>query len=125
MFYYLPFWFFRGNLRVVSVLILPLVILGILFFTPRLAKRGTKRTLKIAMAVVGVIGVVWLLSQMVVMGTQVPLQGCSACHRSTIIGGAPTQLSEFEIRDPDWVVFHLQEPVESILKPYPTSQPMP
>jgi len=125
MFYFLPFWFFQGNLRVVGVLIFPLAILGFLFLTPRLAKWSEKRTLKIVMALVGVIGVVWLLSQMGVMGVQVPLQGCSACHRSTIIGGAPTQLSEFEIRDPDWVVFHLQEPVESILKPYPPPQQMP
>lgn len=59
-----------------------------------------------------------LFGQMSVMGARVPLPGCQACHRPGMVGGAPTRLSEFDIRDPDWLVFHLRDPQGSLLVPF-------
>lgn len=118
MFYFLPFWFFKGDSRVVGTLIIPASLLVFLALGPRLGRAGARRTLVVALAAFGVAGVLWLFGQMSVMGYQVPMQGCTACHRTTIVGGAPTRLSEFEIRDPDWLVFHLQDPQGSLLVPF-------
>ena len=118
MVYFLPFWFFQGNSRVVGTLVIPLGLLIFAALAPRWGQTGARRTLVVALAVVGVVGVVWLFAQVSVMGYRVPMQGCTACHRATIVGGAPTRLSEFEIRDPDWLVLHLRDPQGSLLLPF-------
>lgn len=118
MFYFIPFWFFKGESRALGTLVIPIGLLVFLALAPRLGRTGARRVLLIALAVLGIAGVIWLLGQMSVMGYQIPMQGCTACHRSTIVGGAPSQLSEFEIRDPDWLVFHLRDPQGSLLVPF-------
>jgi len=118
MFYFIPFWFFKGESRALGTLVIPIGLLVFLGLAPRLGRTGARRVLLIALAVLGIAGVIWLLGQMAVMGYQVPMQGCTACHRSTIVGGAPSQLSEFEIRDPDWLVFHLRDPQGSLMVPF-------
>lgn len=118
MFYFIPFWFFKGESRALGTLVIPIGLLVFLGLAPRLGRTGARRVLLIALAVLGIAGVIWLLGQMAVMGYQVPMQGCTACHRSTIVGGAPSQLSEFKIRDPDWLVFHLRDPQGSLMVPF-------
>ncbi len=118
MFYFLPFWFFKGDLRILGTLVIPAALLIFLALAPRLGRAGIKRGVVVVLLVIGIAGVIWLFGQTSTMGYQVPLQGCNACHRSTIIGGAPGQLSEFDIRDPDWIVFHLQDPQDSLLVPF-------
>ncbi len=120
IFYLLPFWFFTGDARVLGTLIIPASVLVFLVLAPRLGCIDARRVLVVALAVSGVVGVVWLFAQTSVIGYQVPMQGCSACHRPTIVGGAPTQLSEFRIRDPDWLVFHFRDPQASLLVPFST-----
>jgi len=116
--YFLPFWFFKGESRIFGTLIIPLGMLLFLALAPRLGRTGVRRIVIVILAIVGIGGVVWLFSQTATMGYRVPLQGCNACHRPTIIGGAPSQVSEFDIRDPDWLVFHLTDPQGSLLVPF-------
>jgi quinol-cytochrome oxidoreductase complex cytochrome b subunit len=118
MFYFLPFWFFKGDSRILGALIIPIGLLIFLVVAPRLGRVGARRVLMVALATLGVAGVVWLFGQMSVVGHRVPMQGCAACHRPTIVGGAPSRLSEFKIRDPDWLVFHLRDPQGSLLVPF-------
>lgn len=118
MFYFLPFWFFQGDLRVLGALVIPVGLLIFLALAPRLGRDGARRALVLGLTIFGVVGVVWLMVQVPSMGYQVPMQGCTACHRPTIIGSAPTQLSEFKIREPDWLVFHLRDPQASLLVPF-------
>lgn len=120
MFYFLPFWFFKGETRILGALIIPLALLLLLTLAPRLGRAGARRGIIVGLAIFGVAGVFWLFAQTAAMGSKVPLQGCTACHRSTIVGGAPTQLYEFKIRDPDWLVFHLRDPEGSLLVPFST-----
>jgi ubiquinol-cytochrome c reductase cytochrome b subunit len=120
MFYFLPFWFFKGEMRIVGTLVIPAALLIFLALAPRLAGAGIRPRLGVGLAIMGIVGVIWLFGQTSKMGYEVPLPGCNACHRSSIIGGAPGQLSEFEIRDPDWIVFHLQDPQGSLLLPFST-----
>jgi quinol-cytochrome oxidoreductase complex cytochrome b subunit len=120
MFYFLPFWFFKGDSRILGTLIIPAALLFFLALAPRLSRAGSRRGLVLGLAAIGVVGIIWLFGQTSKMGYEVPLQGCNACHRPTIIGGAPSQLSEFDIRDPDWIVFHLQDPQGSLLVPFET-----
>jgi quinol-cytochrome oxidoreductase complex cytochrome b subunit len=120
MFYFVPFWFFKGKSRVTGTLVIPIGLLVFLVLAPRLGRTGARRMIVVALAVLGVAGVIWLFGQISVMGYQIPMQGCTACHRSTITGGAPTRLSEFEIRDPDWLIFHLRDPQGSLLVPFST-----
>jgi quinol-cytochrome oxidoreductase complex cytochrome b subunit len=121
MFYLIPFWFFKGESRALGTLVIPIGLLVFLALAPRLGRKGAHRVLLIALATLGIAGIIFLLGQISVMGHQVPMQGCTACHRSTIVGGAPSQLSEFEIRDPDWLVLHLRDPVGSLLVPFSAS----
>lgn len=116
--YFLPFWFFQGESRILGTLVIPLGLVIFLALAPRLGRTGVKRIVVIGLAVAGIAGVAWLFGQTSRMGYQVPLQGCNACHRPTIIGGAPGQLSEFDIRDPDWLIFHLIDPQGSLLVPF-------
>ncbi|MDK1119430.1 MAG: cytochrome b N-terminal domain-containing protein [Anaerolineae bacterium] len=118
MFYFLPFWFLKGSAQKIGVLIIPVALLVLLFYVPRLERKVTRRAGLIVLAVVGIVGAILLVGQISYMGAQVPLQGCNACHRATIIGGAPTNLNEFVIRNPDWVVFHLQDPPASLMVPF-------
>ncbi len=116
IFYFLPFWFFKGDLRIIGALVVPIALLVFLVAAPRLGRRGAKFIS--IMALVGIAGVIWLFGQISYMGYQIPLQGCQACHRETLVGGAPQHLSEFQIRDPDWLVFHMQLPQESLFVPF-------
>lgn len=118
--YFLPFWFFKGDTRILGAVVIPAGLLVLLILAPRLEPARLQRALIVTLAVCGVVGLLWLFGQTAAMGYQVPLQGCNACHRPTIIGGAPNQLSEFDIRDPDWLVFHLREPQDSLLVPFDT-----
>jgi quinol-cytochrome oxidoreductase complex cytochrome b subunit len=120
IFYFLPFWFFKGPSRILGTLLIPLGLLGLLAMVPRLGRTGVRRAFVAVLALLGLLGVGWLFTQTATMGYQVPLQGCTACHRPTILGGAPTELSAFKIRDPDWLVFHLQDPQGSLLVPFST-----
>jgi ABC-type Na+ efflux pump permease subunit len=67
MFYFIPFWFFAGESRVLCTLIIPIGRLVFLVFAPRLGRMGTRRALLITLAFLGVAGVTWLLGQMAVM----------------------------------------------------------
>ena len=123
-FYLLPFWFFKGNARIFGTLVVPLGLLVFLILAPRLERikprrlPGLRPALVVLLAIFGLVGVSWWLGQTASMGYQIPLQGCAACHRTTIIGGAPNGLSDFDIRDPDWLIFHLQDPAGSLLVPF-------
>lgn len=117
-FYLLPFWLFDRATRVLGAALLPAGLLALLILVPRWANSDRVRPwVWTGLAVLGLIGVVWLFGQMAAIGATVPSQGCTACHRPGILGGAPTMLSEFRIRDPDWLIFHLREPEVSILEP--------
>ncbi|MBW8012562.1 MAG: cytochrome bc complex cytochrome b subunit [Chloroflexi bacterium] len=118
MFYILPFWFFSSRARLIGVLVIPTVVFLLLILIPRLESKISRPTFVLAASLVGVVTVILLFGQMAYMGYKIPLQGCGACHRQTIVGDAPTQLSEFEIRDPDWIIFHLRDPQDSLLVPF-------
>ncbi len=115
--YFLPFWFFRGEWRVVGTLAIPLAVFLLLFIAPRLDSRRARRSVSLGLVALGFLGVGLLLGQTARMGSEVPIQGCVACHQPAMLGGAPRSLAQFDIRDPDWLVFHFQEPVLSILTP--------
>ncbi len=118
MFYFLPFWFFRGQSRIIGTLIIPLALAAVLVMSPRLLQQSFRPYLLLFLAGIAIIAVILLFGQVSTMGSQVPLAGCQACHRSGMIGGAPTVLSDFDIRDPDWLVFHLRDPEGSLLVPF-------
>lgn len=101
----------------IGALLIPTALIVFIAFTPKIVKEQVSRYLRASLAIFGILGVICLFGQMSVMGYQVPMQGCNACHREEIIGGAPKELSEFEIRDPDWLVQHLKEPLLSIFEP--------
>jgi len=96
---------------------LPGLLLLLMVIAPKLSGRISKGWWLVGLSAFGVVGVIWLFSQTAYMGSQVPMQGCAACHRAGILGGAPTSLSEFRIRDPDWLIEHLLDPETSILTP--------
>jgi quinol-cytochrome oxidoreductase complex cytochrome b subunit len=116
--YILPFWVFRGQFRILGTLILPTILIGFLIIVPRLSSQKARRWLKTTLIVVGVGGTLWLLAQVSAVGAQVPMQGCSACHRETIVGDAPLTLSDFDVRDPDWLVGHIKDPPKSLVAPF-------
>jgi quinol-cytochrome oxidoreductase complex cytochrome b subunit len=124
-FYFLPFWYFGQSARVLAAVLIPGALLLFLILIPRIAGTTAKPWILSALAAFAMLGVVWLFGQIAFTGYQVPSQGCTACHRPGILGGAPTALSEFRIRDPDWLVFHLREPEESILSPAPPAETLP
>jgi ubiquinol-cytochrome c reductase cytochrome b subunit len=123
--YLLPFWYFSQSTRVLGAAIFPAVTLAFLIVLPRITNRTARPWIVTALAVVAIAGVVLLFGQISLMGYQVPSQGCTACHQPGILGGAPMTLSEFEIRDPDWLIFHLREPELSILTPANPAQELP
>lgn len=118
MFYFLPFWFFKGQSRIIGALLIPLALAAILVLLPRLSQPSPRLYLLPALATIAILIVIWLFVQISSMGSQLPLPGCQACHRPSMIGGAPTTLSEFDIRDPDWLVFHLRDPEGSLMVPF-------
>ena len=118
-YYLLPFWLFPGKLRILGAFIMPLALGIFLIFSPRLSPKRKQRIFFIAMVLIGSLSVLWMFGQVSAMGVQVSLQGCPVCHQERIIGGAPASLSELEIRDPDWVIRHLRDPLNSIFVPYP------
>ena len=123
--YILPFWYFSQSIRVLGAVFIPGTLLLFLILIPRIAGTRAKPWILSALAVFALVGVVWFFGQMSFMGYQIPSQGCTACHRPGILGGAPTTLSEFKIRDPDWLIFHLREPEESILSPAAPAETLP
>ncbi len=117
-FYVLPFWLFGRDMRALGAVVLPAALLLLLIIIPRTSRYlASKRQLPIALAVLGLVAVALLLGQLAVVGSTIPSQGCTACHRSGILGGAPTRLTDFRIRDADWLISHLREPEVSILEP--------
>ncbi|MFQ5942422.1 MAG: cytochrome b N-terminal domain-containing protein [Anaerolineales bacterium] len=124
-FYVLPFWYFDKSARVLGAVIIPVSLLTLLIFIPRIAREKARRWILTALAAFALVGVAWLFGQIAFLGYQIPSQGCTACHQPGILGGAPTTLSEFKIRDPDWLIFHLREPEESILSPSTPAEPLP
>lgn len=117
MFYFLPFWFFEGSTRIIGTLVIPALILILLFFAPKIANKRATRLRLLTLSGIGIVGVIWLFGQITLMNYEVPMQGCNACHREAIIEGAPKELSEFKVRDPDWLVQHLRDPLLSIFEP--------
>jgi len=117
MFYYLPTWFFEGSTRIIGALVIPAVILILLLFAPKIANQKATRFRILALSAIGILGVIWLFGQISVMNYEVPMQGCNACHRDAIVGGAPKELSEFKVRDPDWLIQHLRDPLLSVFEP--------
>ncbi len=115
--YFLPFWYFGQSTQVVGAVVFPVALFAFLIVLPRIAHSKARPWIAAALAGVAIVGVVLLFGQTSLMGYQVPSQGCAACHQPGILGGAPTTLSEFEIRDAEWLVFHLREPELSILTP--------
>jgi quinol-cytochrome oxidoreductase complex cytochrome b subunit len=124
-FYYLPFWYSGQSARALGAVIIPGALLAFLILIPRIPGAVAKPWVLSALAAFALVGVAWLFGQLSFMGYQVPSQGCTACHQPGILGGAPTTLSEFKIRDPDWLVFHLREPEESILSPALPAESLP
>lgn len=118
VFYFLPFWFFEGPWRPLGSMVIPAAILLLLTVLPWFRNIDQRRMGGVVLAVVGILWVSWLFAQVGRMGAQVPTQGCGACHKPTIIGGAPTRVSEFEQLGADWLVRHLQDPPRSILEPF-------
>jgi quinol-cytochrome oxidoreductase complex cytochrome b subunit len=123
--YLLPFWYFSQSARWLGTVILPAVLSTFLIVLPRIANSRAKPWILSTLAWVAIVGVILLIGQMSFMGYQVPSQGCAACHQPGILGGAPIALSEFEIRDADWLVFHLREPELSILTPSDPPEELP
>lgn len=117
MFYFLPFWFFKGQSRIIGALLIPLALVIFLALSPRLLQH-LDRPYLLFLAAIAFLAVFLLFGQMSVMGSRVPLPGCQVCHRPSMIGGAPTTLSDFDIRDPDWLIFHLRDPERSLLVPF-------
>jgi len=124
-FYFLPFWYFGQSTLAIGALIIPAALLVFLILVPRIAGTKAKPWILTALAAFALAGVAWLFGQMTFMGYQVPSQGCVACHQPGILGGAPTALSEFKLRDADWLVFHLREPEKSILSPALPAESLP
>jgi quinol-cytochrome oxidoreductase complex cytochrome b subunit len=118
MLYFLPFWFFKGQSRVIGTLLIPFALAVGLALAPRLLQQPARPFLLTLLAIVALLSVFLLFGQISRMGSQVPLPGCQACHRPAMVGGAPTTLSDFDIRDPDWLVFHLRKPTGSLLTPF-------
>jgi quinol-cytochrome oxidoreductase complex cytochrome b subunit len=118
MFYFLPFWFFKGQSRIIGALFIPLVLTAGLAVSPYLLRKIHQPYLLLFLAAIAIAAVFLLFGQMSTMGSRVPLPGCQACHQQGMIDGAPTTLSEFDIRDPDWLVFHLRDPQGSLLVPF-------
>ncbi len=117
-FYLLPFWFFKGPAKWVGAFLIPAAVLLFLAAAPRLPLSRARRWWGPALALIGIVGVVGLLFQMGRMGATIPLQGCTACHRPGILGGAPVERSEFRIQEPEWIVFHLKDPEGSLFIPF-------
>jgi quinol-cytochrome oxidoreductase complex cytochrome b subunit len=118
MFYFLPFWFFKGQSRIIGAVLVPLALVVGLALLPRSLRQLRRPYLLLFLAAAAMVVVFLLFGQMSVMGSRVPLQGCQACHGPGMIGGAPTTLVDFDVRDPDWLVFHLREPRNSLLAPF-------
>ena len=123
--YILPFWYFNQSIRVLGAVFIPGALLLFLILIPRIAGTNAKPWMLSVLALFALAGVAWLIGQMSFMGYQIPSQGCTACHQPGILGGAPTTLSEFKIRDPDWLIFHLREPEISILSPSAPAESLP
>ncbi len=123
--YFLPFWYFSQSARSFGAVIIPGALLAFLILIPRIAGTKTKPWILTVLAALALVGVAWLFGQISFMGYQIPSQGCTACHQPGILEGAPTALSEFKIRDPAWLVFHLREPEISILSPAPPAETLP
>ncbi|RME42574.1 MAG: hypothetical protein D6791_17415 [Chloroflexi bacterium] len=121
VFYFLPFWFFEGPWRPVGSLLIPAAIILLLVALPRLYSADRRTKGRIVLIIAGILWVSWLFTQVGRMGAQVPTQGCGACHKATIVGGAPTRVSEFKQLGPDWLVDHLRDPPRSLIEPF-TSQ---
>lgn len=119
MAYFMPFWFFRGEWRLVGALLVPLAVLAGLIAIPRLETRLRRGLASAIFGFVGIVGVALLLGATASMGASAPIQGCRACHQPGMLGSAPTSLSDFRTDDPDWLVLHMKQPVESILQPRP------
>lgn len=118
--FFLPFWLFEGGGQIIGAVALPLAGLILLIAIPWIDGGARWGWLSLGFAALGILAVGFLWGQTARMGTQVPLQGCGACHTPAILGGAPETLSGIDIRDPNWLVFHLREPVRSILTPIET-----
>jgi hypothetical protein len=118
MFYFLPFWFFTGQSRIIGALLIPLALVAVLAMSPRLLGHLRRPIPLLFLAAIAVASVFLLFGQMSIMGSRLPMPGCQSCHRPGMIGGAPTTLSDFDIRDPDWLVFHLRDPEGSLLVPF-------
>jgi quinol-cytochrome oxidoreductase complex cytochrome b subunit len=116
--YFLPFWFFKGQSRIIGALLIPLALAAGLALAPRLLQQLRSPFMLLFLAAIAVVAVVLLFGQMSTMGSQLPLPGCQACHRPGMIGGAPTTPADFDIRDPDWLIFHLRDPEGSLLVPF-------
>lgn len=117
-FYLLPFWLFGRDTRTVGAVVLPAALLLALIIIPRIGSLiANKGWLSSALAILGFAAVALLLGQVAAVGSTIPSQGCTACHRPGILGGAPTRLTDFRLRDTDWLIFHLREPEVSILEP--------
>jgi quinol-cytochrome oxidoreductase complex cytochrome b subunit len=118
VFYVLPFWFFKGSWRPLGSFVIPAAIILLLVALPRFRKVNRRSLGGVAMAIVGILWVLWLFTQVGRMGAQVPAQGCAACHKPTIVGGAPVHVADFEELGSDWLVRHLQDPPRSLIEPF-------
>lgn len=121
VFYFLPFWFFEGPWRVMGAVVIPAGIVLLMAALPRLRSIDRRKLCGVALTVASIVWVAWLFAQVGHMGAQVPTQGCAACHKPAIVGGAPTRVSEFKQLGPEWLVDHLQDPPRSLIEPF-TSQ---
>lgn len=122
VFYFLPFWFFQGSRRAIGSVVIPAMLLLVLASLPLLPVPKRRTVAGVAFSAAVLLWTVWLFGQTGQMGAQVPAQGCRACHKATIVGDAPTRVSEFEARGPEWLVGHLQDPPRSLIEPFRPSE---
>jgi ubiquinol-cytochrome c reductase cytochrome b subunit len=121
VFYFLPFWFFEGPWRAVGAVAIPAAIVALLAALPWLRGGDRRKLTRVALTIASVVWVAWLFTQGGRMGAHVPTQGCAACHKPGIVGGAPTRVSEFKRLGPEWLVDHLQDPPRSLVQPFTAS----
>lgn len=98
-------------------LALPLIGMGALALIPILNQRRSPGWLSAALFGATLLVVLGIFVQTSAVGVESPLQGCPVCHNPSMVGGAPYRAVASEPPDSAWLLFHLRQPVESILSP--------
>ena len=113
----LPSWLAPTSARWVGTLLLPLLYLLVTVLIPWIDRESAPRLLSLGLFAAGMMLVVAILGGTAVSASEVPYGACGVCHQPGIIGSAPSEFSELDSSDPSWLLFHMRQPVESILVP--------